>query len=260
MSLSVSHWSIVLTAITAYNDEYSQTVLLFVGSHHIGRLKNAMKCTCLSPVSRISRLLFDVLPLSSQCIGRWTAERCSPKPKGTPNVLLGRSKLTLLSTLNTSAKRQSINIALNIAAQCQDLIDDPCRACISDAAAVCMIKWEFPSSGKTEKWLQERIERWGVWRVASDGMCVSIWLWFDQVCVQQLCRTYMSDPRKTSYKIGAALLQSSAKRHGCLLSFSQAEPGRELTQHSPRLLTEPSTIINLMQYWLFWQLNLPSLQ
>ena len=35
------------------------------------------------------------------------------------------------------------------------------------------------------------------------------------------------------------LLQRSAKRCGCLLSYSQAEPGRELTQPSPRLLAEP---------------------
>ena len=34
-------------------------------------------------------------------------------------------------------------------------------------------------------------------------------------------------------------LQRSAKRRGCLLSYSQAEPGRELTQPSPRLLAEP---------------------
>ena len=30
-----------------------------------------------------------------------------------------------------------------------------------------------------------------------------------------------------------------AKRWGCLLSYSQAEPGRELTQPSPHLLAEP---------------------
>ena len=36
-------------------------------------------------------------------------------------------------------------------------------------------------------------------------------------------------------------LQRSAKRRGCLLSYSQAEPGRELTQPSPRLLAEPCT-------------------
>ena len=35
----------------------------------------------------------------------------------------------------------------------------------------------------------------------------------------------------------------SAKRRGCLLSYSQAEPGRELTQPSPRLLAEPCTVI-----------------
>ena len=33
--------------------------------------------------------------------------------------------------------------------------------------------------------------------------------------------------------------QRSAKRRGCLLTYSQAEPGRELTQPSPRLLAEP---------------------
>ena len=34
-------------------------------------------------------------------------------------------------------------------------------------------------------------------------------------------------------------VQGSAKRRACLLSYSQAEPGRELTQPSPRLLAEP---------------------
>ena len=37
-------------------------------------------------------------------------------------------------------------------------------------------------------------------------------------------------------------LQRSAKRRGCLLSYSQAEPGRELTQPSSRLLAEPCTL------------------
>ena len=36
-------------------------------------------------------------------------------------------------------------------------------------------------------------------------------------------------------------IQRSAKRRGCLLSYSQAEPGRELTQPSPCLLAEPCT-------------------
>ena len=35
------------------------------------------------------------------------------------------------------------------------------------------------------------------------------------------------------------VLQRSKKRCGCLLSYSQAEPGREFTQTSPRLLAEP---------------------
>ena len=35
------------------------------------------------------------------------------------------------------------------------------------------------------------------------------------------------------------ILQRSAKRRGCLISYSQAEPGRELTQPSPRLLAKP---------------------
>ena len=38
-----------------------------------------------------------------------------------------------------------------------------------------------------------------------------------------------------------SLLQRSAKRRGCLLSYSQAEPGRESTEPSPRLLVEPCT-------------------
>ena len=37
-------------------------------------------------------------------------------------------------------------------------------------------------------------------------------------------------------------VQRSAKRRGCLLSYSQAEPGRELTKPSPRLLAEPCRI------------------
>ena len=32
------------------------------------------------------------------------------------------------------------------------------------------------------------------------------------------------------------------KRRGCLLSYSQAEPERELTQPSPRLLAEPCKV------------------
>ena len=43
----------------------------------------------------------------------------------------------------------------------------------------------------------------------------------------------------------SGLLQRSAKRRGCLLSYSQAEPGRELTQPSLRLLAEPCKIISL---------------
>ena len=38
-------------------------------------------------------------------------------------------------------------------------------------------------------------------------------------------------------------VQRSAKRRGCLLSYSQAEPGRELTQPSPRLLAQPCTSV-----------------
>ena len=37
----------------------------------------------------------------------------------------------------------------------------------------------------------------------------------------------------------ASELQRSAKRRGCLLSYSQAEPGRELTQPRKHLLAEP---------------------
>ena len=39
-------------------------------------------------------------------------------------------------------------------------------------------------------------------------------------------------------------IQRSAKRRGCLLSYSQAEPGRELTQPIPRLLAEPCIASN----------------
>ena len=35
------------------------------------------------------------------------------------------------------------------------------------------------------------------------------------------------------------VLQRTAKRRGCLLSYSQAEPGRKLTQPSPCLIAEP---------------------
>ena len=44
--------------------------------------------------------------------------------------------------------------------------------------------------------------------------------------------------------VSEVTVQRSAKRRGCLLSYSQAEPGRELTQPSPRLLAEPS-----MYFW-----------
>ena len=36
---------------------------------------------------------------------------------------------------------------------------------------------------------------------------------------------------------------------GCLLSYSQAEPGRELTQPSPHLLAEPCTMTKVIQGW-----------
>ena len=49
-------------------------------------------------------------------------------------------------------------------------------------------------------------------------------------------------------------VQRSAKRRGCLLSYSQAEPGRELTQPSPRLLAEPCTEIG-KKAWLFAKLQ-----
>ena len=38
-------------------------------------------------------------------------------------------------------------------------------------------------------------------------------------------------------------VQRSAKRRGCLLSYSQAQPGRELTQPSPCLLAKPCTFL-----------------
>ena len=37
------------------------------------------------------------------------------------------------------------------------------------------------------------------------------------------------------------LYRDQQKRRGCLLSYSRAEPGRELTQPRPRLLAEPCT-------------------
>ena len=40
------------------------------------------------------------------------------------------------------------------------------------------------------------------------------------------------------------IVQRWAKRRGCLLSYSQAEPGRELTQPSPRLLAEPCSLFS----------------
>ena len=39
-------------------------------------------------------------------------------------------------------------------------------------------------------------------------------------------------------------VQRSAKGRGCLLSYSQAEPGRELTHPSPRLLAAPCRMFN----------------
>ena len=38
------------------------------------------------------------------------------------------------------------------------------------------------------------------------------------------------------------------QQKGCLLSFSQAEPGRELTQPSPRLLTESSNAHHFVKF------------
>ena len=43
-------------------------------------------------------------------------------------------------------------------------------------------------------------------------------------------------------------IQRSAKRRGCLPSYSQAEPIRELTQSSPRLLAEPCKSRNTSQF------------
>ena len=43
-------------------------------------------------------------------------------------------------------------------------------------------------------------------------------------------------------KMPELAIQRSAKRRGCLLSYSQAEPGRELTKPSPRLLAEPCNV------------------
>ena len=37
----------------------------------------------------------------------------------------------------------------------------------------------------------------------------------------------------TNSTVYVTIKNTSAKRRGCLLSYSQAEPGRELTQHSP---------------------------
>ena len=50
-------------------------------------------------------------------------------------------------------------------------------------------------------------------------------------------------------------LQRSAKRRGCLLSYSQAEPGGELTQPSPRLLAEPCMTLssNILTLRIFTQ-------
>ena len=48
------------------------------------------------------------------------------------------------------------------------------------------------------------------------------------------------------------LIQRSAKRRGCLLSYSQAEPGRELTQPSLRLLAEPRICVLSDNIDLIW--------
>ena len=55
-------------------------------------------------------------------------------------------------------------------------------------------------------------------------------------------------------------VQRSAKSRGCLLSYSQAEPGRQLTQPSPTLLAEPCklngwTISALHSYAESWTKN-----
>ena len=75
-------------------------------------------------------------------------------------------------------------------------------------------------------------------------------LWEDPCRIQIIWTTYAESNDAGMYLNNIVLngygwplhLQRSAKRRGCLLSYSQAEPGRELTQPSPRLLAEPFTI------------------
>ena len=49
---------------------------------------------------------------------------------------------------------------------------------------------------------------------------------------------------KTAVRGSAQRLQRSAKRRGCLLSYSHAEPGRELTQPGKHLLAEPCILLS----------------
>ena len=58
----------------------------------------------------------------------------------------------------------------------------------------------------------------------------------------------MADPLPLSANIinGLPTCTEIGKKAGCLLSYSQAEPGRELTQPSPRLLAEPCNSDNYL--------------
>ena len=63
--------------------------------------------------------------------------------------------------------------------------------------------------------------------------------------VCQRGKVRLSSPRLLDTHLRAIpwAVQRSAKRHGCLISYSQAEPGRELTQPRKHLFAEPCTVL-----------------
>ena len=85
----------------------------------------------------------------------------------------------------------------------------------------------------------------------------SVWTWMPWVWIRKIPRGFvlplahntlffclidfflLLEWPRGCYLMTARKLQGSAKRQGCLLSYSQAEPGRESTQPSPCLLAKP---------------------
>ena len=76
--------------------------------------------------------------------------------------------------------------------------------------------------------------------VGGVGMAL-LTVWTTVVAISQPTSNLNATPKRGRFRH----IQRSAKRRGRLLSYSQAEPGRELTQPSPRLLAEPCSALVL---------------